>query len=136
MTPANEFDPTIDTRVLLPPARVVRRPRGTAFTIYRNQPIELDLTVFQNLIDRVRTTFTSTPIDLHARVFRDFEDPATLVSTKTIGSGLAFECRTGQFSMLLDKTDLSEPGALFVAIYINGAMIDLFQIDVRQSPLA
>lgn len=131
----SEFEPTIEQGVLLPPARVVRRPRRTGFAVYQNQPIELDLTVFQDLFTRVRACVSQGEVTVQARVFRDFQDADSLISTKTVGEGLALEAQNGQFSLLLTKTDVELAEPIYVAIYIGGALIDLFQVVIRQSPL-
>ena len=128
-----------DGEVLLPPLVSRHRPRKGSYKIFRNGPINLDVTLFRNLISQgLRPNLTN--VTVQARVFRDFSDPGSLISTKTVeNQGIVFvnetEAKRGQFQIALTLQDLAEPRPIFIAIYLDGAMVDLFGNEVHDSPL-
>ncbi len=126
-----------DGEVLLPPLVPRRRPRTASFTIYRGEPIKLDVAIFHDFLNQILETLTVDGVDIQARVFRDFRDAGSLISTKTKDSG-DLVVRPGsspaRVEIQLKPEDVAEERTIYVAIYVNGRMVDLFGNEIQPSP--
>jgi hypothetical protein len=129
-----DFDDPLEPQVLLPAIVPKRRPRFESFNLFRGQPHRLDLTMNHNWIDRSVVNFDG--VDIQAKVFRRWDNPASLISHKTVANqGILLEqpC-LGHFEVQLTKADLAETRPIYVAIYLEGALVDLFGNEVIDSP--
>lgn len=96
--------------------------------------MRMDLTVYSN--EPLRKRLTLTGLDVQAKVFRKFDDAGSLLSKKTVEDGLeVLEPGNGRIRIQLTKNDLAEARPIFVAIFVEGAMVDLFGNEVTDSPL-
>ena len=121
---------------LLPPIIPVRRPRFMTFTLFRANPVSVDLVILSDVLAGAPRDLTD--LDIAARVFRDFADSGSLVSTKTEANGgiTVTDRSQGKIRLQFNNDDLSTAGyPIFIALFVDGTMVDIFGNDVSESPL-
>ena len=66
-------------------------------------------------------------------MFRDFDDPDSLISTKKVSDGsLEVPGEPGRIIVRLFKPDVEEALPIFIAVYIEGALVDLFSRGTKE----
>jgi hypothetical protein len=109
-----------------------------SYTIYRGEPIRLDVTIVHDFLSTAIETLTKPNVDVAAKVFRDFRDPSSLISVKRMADQTLLIPNEfgnpGRIEIQLKPEDVAEERPIFVAIYINGRMVDLFGVEIQPSP--
>lgn len=135
-----DFDDPLEPQVLLPAIVPRRRPRFESYHLWRGQPHLMALTMHQDWIERVAVNLAPAenppPLDVQAKVFRRWNDPSSLISHKTVENQGIHLCSPtqGQFEIQLTKEDLAETRTIYIAIYVEGNLVDLIGNEVQDSP--